>query len=215
MSQIETSLFTLSIDDHTLAPDESSYRPNLSGHIRNTSCGGDSTNRWFDKSFSIIVESNSRFGMMGEHSPVDALIPSIIADWVVSEPLDPTQFVDNVPSASGWERICWEEDPHIQDQFSDAIRRAKAITDDSDADVLWFDDYGVDWIKNTGTCVFHRLIRGSTTHNFVMQLTFLPMLIFNLLCNSHGTNLEVATLPPTRPRLRAYSYMDVPRPFEP
>ncbi|KAF9517028.1 hypothetical protein BS47DRAFT_1291705 [Hydnum rufescens UP504] len=152
MSQIETSLFTLSIDDHTLAPDESSCRPpNLSGHIRNTSCGGDSTNRWFDKSFSLIVESNSRFGVMGEHSPVDALIPSIIADWVVSEPLDPTQFVDDVSSASGWELIYWEEDPHIREQFSDAIRRAKAIIDDSDADVLWFNDYGVDWIKNTGT----------------------------------------------------------------
>jgi hypothetical protein len=156
MTQVETSLFTLCIDDHTLAPDKSSYQcpntPNLSGHIRNTS-GADSTNRWFDKSFSVIVESNSRFGMMGEHSPVDALIPSIIADWVVAEPLDRSQFIDSAPSQSGWERVCWEGDAYIRQQCLEAVCRAKAIIDDSDAGVLWFNDYGVDWIKNVGTCV--------------------------------------------------------------
>ena len=91
MSRLESCLFTLSLDDYTysITNDASGALP---GHIRNISSGTDATNRWFDKSMSLIVESNARFGMMGEHSPVDALIPSIIADWAISEPIDPSVF---------------------------------------------------------------------------------------------------------------------------
>lgn len=102
---------------------------------------------------------------MGEHSPVDALIPSIIADWVVAEPLDRSQFVDKAPSECGWESICWEGDPHIREQCSEAVHRAKAIIEDSDAGVLWFNDYGVDWIKNVGTCEALPSAKYSLTHD--------------------------------------------------
>lgn len=165
MSQIETALFTLSLDDHTLPstsiirdvdPQSTIIKTELDGHVRNTASSPDGTNRWFDKALSLIVESNSRFGVMGEHSPVDALIPSIMVDWANSEPIDMSMFPRDTPwrmtlqGEPGWTRLKWVIDDQLDTQCQAATMRAKEIIDDSDAAVLWFNDYGVDWIKNEG-----------------------------------------------------------------
>lgn len=38
-------------------------------------------NRFFDKPFTLIVDPSTRAGAMGEHSPCDALVPSIVAEY--------------------------------------------------------------------------------------------------------------------------------------
>jgi len=89
--------------------------------------------------------------MMGEHSPVDALIPSMIADWVISEPMDLAQFSESSAAATpvaGLELLQWETDDHILEQCTAAKERAMALIRDSDAGILWHSDYGVDWIRN-------------------------------------------------------------------
>jgi Choline/Carnitine o-acyltransferase len=47
--------------------------------------GFDAHNRWFDKSLSIVVTNDARIGVNGEHSPCDALVPSLLVDFAVKK----------------------------------------------------------------------------------------------------------------------------------
>lgn len=103
-----------------------------------------------------MVESNSRAGMNGEHSPCDALIPSIIVDWVVAEPLDLAKFDagevvwSEEDKKLGVERLEWVVDETIRTELKGASERANTLIADSDASQLWFDEYGADWMKANG-----------------------------------------------------------------
>jgi carnitine O-acetyltransferase len=100
---------------------------------------------------------------MGEHTPVDALVPSVASEYAVIEPINPADFASPEPaplvdaSASttslldGWQRLDWDVDDHIRNECVVAEERARKVIDDSDDRVLWFTDYGADWIKKTRT----------------------------------------------------------------
>lgn len=110
-------------------------------------------NRWHDKTFTIVVEANTRAGAVGEHSPVDALVPNLVAEYACAEGVDVAAFKDTSgvgdmqQSAVGWRRLDWVVDEHIREECVRGQERAKAIADDSDADVLIYDTYGRDYIK--------------------------------------------------------------------
>ncbi|KAJ7170754.1 acyltransferase ChoActase/COT/CPT [Mycena crocata] len=112
-------------------------------------------NRIFDKPCTIIVDPSTRAGASGEHSPCDALVPSIVAEWALVDGVDPAifsspepaPFSSSGPGKSDWERLDWEVDEKMKLESSQAMARAKAVIDDSDANVFWFQDYGTDWIK--------------------------------------------------------------------
>ncbi|CAE6408771.1 unnamed protein product [Rhizoctonia solani] len=164
---IETAMFTISLDPYTLPPLSDSTQgpdefkqPVLDAHVRNTSSGTNGLNRWFDKSLTVSVESNGRAGMNGEHSPCDALIPSIIVDYVVAEPIDIAAFSETPQKlggleyvgpgeGQGWKYLDWEVDSTIEGEIKQAEGRAKAIVEDSDASQLWFSEYAADWMKKT------------------------------------------------------------------
>ncbi|KAF8753527.1 Choline/Carnitine o-acyltransferase [Rhizoctonia solani] len=165
---IETAMFTISLDPYTLPPTANSAQepdefkqPVIDAHVRNTSSGLNGLNRWFDKSLTVSVESNGRAGMNGEHSPCDALIPSIIVDYVVAEPIDITAFSEapqklggleyvGPGEGQGWKHLDWEVDSIIEREIKQAEGRAKAIVEDSDAGQLWYSEYAADWMKKTG-----------------------------------------------------------------
>jgi carnitine O-acetyltransferase len=97
---------------------------------------------------------------MGEHSPCDALVPSIVADYAVVQSIVPEAFsqlepapffVDRDLGAGGWERLDWVTDARIEAECIAAESRAKSLIADSDDSVLWFSDYGVEWITSIGT----------------------------------------------------------------
>ncbi|QRW18264.1 carnitine O-acetyltransferase [Rhizoctonia solani] len=162
---IETAMFTISLDPYTLPPTANSAQepdefkqPVIDAHVRNTSSGLNGLNRWFDKSLTVSVESNGRAGMNGEHSPCDALIPSIIVDYVVAEPIDITAFSEapqklggleyvGPGEGQGWKHLDWEVDSIIEREIKQAEGRAKAIVEDSDAGQLWYSEYAADWMK--------------------------------------------------------------------
>ncbi|KAJ7158644.1 acyltransferase ChoActase/COT/CPT [Mycena filopes] len=114
-------------------------------------------NRIFDKSHTIIVDPSARAGASGEHSPCDALVPSIVDEWALVDGLDPAYFraadpapfESTVPEQANWERLDWDVDDKIKTECTDALARAKIIIDDSDDNIFWFHDYGTDWIKDT------------------------------------------------------------------
>lgn len=153
---IDSSLFCLSLEstrsrlqNETIA--DSVTNPRWDDHLHNTAYGRDGQDRWLDKTITISLESNTRFGMMGEHSPCDALVPSILGDYCVEEPINLSEFsVDNLAipeEGDGWKSITWDIDSYITDECRRVAADAKALVDDSDDSQLWFEDYGVNWIK--------------------------------------------------------------------
>lgn len=93
---------------------------------------------------------------MGEHSPVDALIPSIAVEYVLGEPVDESKFTSTSSSAAegssgkGWERLDWVVDEGIKTEIEECQGRNRKLIEDSDASQLWWGEYGVDWIKKHG-----------------------------------------------------------------
>jgi len=92
---------------------------------------------------------------MGEHSPVDALVPSIVCEYAVVEGIDGGDTSEDEGaeelSAGGWERLEWVVDERIERECRRAELDARALIADSDTNELWFTDYGADWIKDVGT----------------------------------------------------------------
>ncbi|KAF8349055.1 acyltransferase ChoActase/COT/CPT [Amanita rubescens] len=106
-------------------------------------------NRFYDKPFTLIIDPSTRAGATGEHSPCDALVPSIVTEYSVIEGVDVNAFDNMQPadSVTGWERLDWVTDDRISKECKAADERARKIMEDSDTGVLWFKDYGADWIK--------------------------------------------------------------------
>lgn len=160
---IHACLMTVCLDHYTTPPTAERCHhladPEVDAHLHNVRSGQNGRNRWFDKPISLIVESNSRAGMMGEHSPCDALIPSIVADYALTERMpedQPEVETTSIQSTRrmGWERLDWDVDDHIHARCTEAESALRALVADSDDTILRFEDFGGDWIKSKGAYVF-------------------------------------------------------------
>ncbi|OWZ78816.1 carnitine acetyltransferase [Cryptococcus neoformans Bt85] len=160
LTSLSTSLLALSLDPYTLPsvppPSGDPLRlPAVDAQVRNCATGIDGgRNRWFDKAVSVLVETNGRAGIMGEHSPVDALIPSIVVEYVLDKPVDGSQFMSSAPvpvatgkSGEGWEKLDWAVDETILQEIEQIKQRNQKLIDDSDASQLWWGEYASEWIK--------------------------------------------------------------------
>ena len=116
------------------------------------------SNRFFDKPFTIIVDPSTRAGASGEHSPVDALVPSIVAEYGIAQGFEAKAFewrrAENEVDGKGWERLDWVADEKMWKECRAATERANAIVNNSDDSVLWFDKFGSNWIKSFGSFPF-------------------------------------------------------------
>lgn len=187
LTAIEDSLFAVSLDDWTrvhpsahpssIASElagrsntadaiEANRSLDLDSHILTASAGNKGHNRWFDKSLNISVESNSRASVLGEHSACDALIPSILIDYMLAEGMGKPQGLlseseddEDVNTASNdvtcapskhIKRLSWTTDEAVHKAIDQAEQTAALIIEDSDALMLWYDEYGTDWIRKEG-----------------------------------------------------------------
>jgi hypothetical protein len=110
-----------------------------------------------DKPLSFVVDPLTRAGAMGEHSPVDALVPSIVTEYAIVHGVSHDSF-SSPPEAmsgesatpNGWRGLEWITDDRIERGFEEAEERAKAEIGESDDNVFHFSAYGADWIKAQG-----------------------------------------------------------------
>ncbi|KAG2146165.1 acyltransferase ChoActase/COT/CPT [Suillus bovinus] len=176
---ISESIMALSLDHYTAMPSHYpiSTSPNSSqssqasipaldtdaeilAHLYNTRSPPRARNRFFDKSLTLSLERNTRTGVMGEHAPVDALVPSIVFDYGVVAGIEPSAFSEPVPrpltleearvsdGGKGWSRWDWVTDERIEARIREAEGRAQASINNSDAGILDFGEYGADWISS-------------------------------------------------------------------
>ncbi|SCV74232.1 BQ2448_6664 [Microbotryum intermedium] len=158
MTAIENSLFVLALDGHTIkSPQYQSSSPvsqttDLDAHIVNgSSAGGEGRNRWWDKAITIAVESNGRAIMNGEHSPCDALIPSIIAEYVLAEGVSADETSQKGKgSLNGVQKLEWVLDAQAEKNIEAAVKTISDLAKDSEGKMLWYDEYGAEWIKKVG-----------------------------------------------------------------
>ena len=184
---INESVFAVSLDDYTyVLPADTSSTPlhapvtpsEVTAHLHNIRSGHSdqpARNRWYDKALNIIVESNSRAGALGEHSPCDALVPSIVMEYALVQNITASEFDDDIEgtqiSAQGWQRLDWVTDMKIALECVEAEKRAQILVDDSDNNVFWFDAYGSDWIKNTGVSLVYSFDVTLTTMCYLARLS--------------------------------------------
>jgi carnitine O-acetyltransferase len=112
-------------------------------------------NRWFDKSLNLFIEPSSRLGVMGEHSPCDAMIPSFFVEWILQVPYDNLSDVeeDETDDACQVEMLRWQVDDKVKRDVEEAKRQVRQVTEKSDAKVLWFEEFGSDWIRSNGISI--------------------------------------------------------------
>lgn len=116
------------------------------------------SNRYFDKPYTILVDPLVRAGATGEHSPCDALVPSIVAEYGIVQGVEEDAFTSpetedisrTIGGEDGFVRINWVADDKLWRECQEAEHRSLALIEDSDDSVFWFSEYGTDWIKNTG-----------------------------------------------------------------
>jgi len=185
------ALFCLSLDHytHVLTPSSTQVSESatpkslppinspaeVDAHLHNIRSGLNARNRWFDKAFTLIVESNTRAGAMGEHSPCDALVPSIAAEYAIVQDMEdvfPLKNLELTPedqslgTREGWRRLDWVVDDLMKKECQKVEEKAKVIINDSDDSVLWFTGYGTDWIKGVGLSLFHFVLLNSYPFTF-------------------------------------------------
>ncbi|RIA95026.1 acyltransferase ChoActase/COT/CPT [Glomus cerebriforme] len=141
---IENALFVTNLDDYSTGM-------NLDKFIRNMFHGSNAHNRWFDKALSISVESNGRAAINGEHSPCDALIPSIIIEWVIAEPTSLNAPISGRLTTSP-RRIRFMTNNQILKNITEAEKRIGLVIADSDMVMLHFPEYGTHFIKKRANC---------------------------------------------------------------
>lgn len=152
---IDRSLIALCLDTYTMPtlPTQDPLRQApVDAQMRNAQAGiFGGRNRWFDKALTVIVENNGRAAVMGEHSPVDALIPSFVVDSALEVPVDNSAYPSTKGAApalgDGFKREDFEIDQVTVDEITACTQRNKAIVADSDAATLWWAEYATDWMK--------------------------------------------------------------------
>ena len=82
----------------------------------------------------------------------------MIADWVLDESVDIQQLPVEVDSwiDEGWRRLDWELDETLEGEIERVAQETREMAQDSDNSALWFDEYGTEWIANSG---MHSLAR--------------------------------------------------------
>ncbi len=140
LNSIDRALFLVYLDDGHHESFEALARAGLYGSK------GD---RWYDKSFGLVVDADGRFTLHGEHSPVDAgaWVPLIEA---IGGPGAPVQDkpVGFLPSPA---ELRWNLDAGTLEAIEAAGAVYDRLTGDLDLKVLHFDAFGKELIKTFKT----------------------------------------------------------------
>ncbi|ORX80380.1 acyltransferase ChoActase/COT/CPT [Basidiobolus meristosporus CBS 931.73] len=142
LARIQSALFAVCLDDRNISSD-------LNIAHRNTFTGMDGHNRWFDTCMSIVLDRNGNGGVNGEHSPCDALIPSLVIEYALQDGLNPNALPTGAVVA-GPKLLKFKTDPKLDKMIQDAHARAQQVIMDSTSTILQYKGYGTDFIKQYG-----------------------------------------------------------------
>uniref|UniRef100_A0A3Q4BRH3 carnitine O-palmitoyltransferase n=1 Tax=Mola mola TaxID=94237 RepID=A0A3Q4BRH3_MOLML len=157
LDAIEKAAFFVTLDDT-----EQRYNPDnpvkcLDSYAKSL-LHGKCYDRWFDKSFNLIVFKNGTMGLNAEHSWADAPIIGHLWEHVLY--LDPINLgyteeghccgVSH-PNLPGPQRLQWDISAECQEIIQNSLTVATNLADDVDSHIFPFNDFGKGMIKKCRT----------------------------------------------------------------
>lgn len=152
LSSIERGVFFVSLDTEEGGYQESD-KNSLSLYAKSL-LHGNCYNRWFDKSFSLVVFRNGRLGLNAEHSWADAPIIGHLWEFMLATDCFELGYTedgnccgDPALSLPPPYRLQWDIPPMCREVIECSYFTAKALADDVDFYCLRFTDFGKGLIK--------------------------------------------------------------------
>ncbi|KAL3320828.1 Carnitine palmitoyltransferase [Cichlidogyrus casuarinus] len=163
LDAIEKAAFTVSLDQEEYPFKVKDIQdPELLKQINHFSkrlLHGNACDRWFDKSFHMIIDRNGQFGFNEEHSwadaPVNAHKVENVLIWEATYNEEKRPFFHYEGGHCHGEaeyylkpqRLKWNMPNKCLEMQEESYRVAKALADDTDMNVSMFDEYGRGFIK--------------------------------------------------------------------
>ncbi|XP_076853895.1 carnitine palmitoyltransferase 1Aa (liver) isoform X2 [Brachyhypopomus gauderio] len=157
LDAVEKAAFFVTLDDT-----EQRYEPNNAveslRRYAKSLLHGKCYDRWFDKSFNLIVYKNGTMGLNAEHSWADAPIIGHLWEHVLS--MDPVKLGyatdghckgQTHRSLPGPQRLQWNIPSECQSMIANSLAVAQALADDVDTHIIPFEDFGKGLIKKCRT----------------------------------------------------------------
>lgn len=162
LRKIDSAVFVLILDDEPVGPDE--------GELLRRYLHGGAENRWFDKSFSLIVSKDGFAGINFEHSWGDGVavlryFQDIKKDVTERPRFHPHEEDDLAPAAasssSAVERLEFETDDKVKNVIAKELQKYNQWTSSLDVGFMIYEGFGKKECKNFGV-----------SPDAVMQLAF-------------------------------------------
>ncbi|XP_068579716.1 carnitine O-palmitoyltransferase 1, liver isoform isoform X2 [Cebidichthys violaceus] len=157
LDAIEKAAFFVTLDDTEQCYDEDNPVKSLDSYAKSL-LHGKCYDRWFDKSFNLIVFKNGTMGLNAEHSWADAPIIGHLWEHVLS--MDPVKLGyteqghccgEPHPNLPGPQRLSWDIPAECQDVIQSSLTVARTLADDVDSHIFPFNDFGKGLIKKCRT----------------------------------------------------------------
>ncbi|KAE8616982.1 hypothetical protein XENTR_v10008942 [Xenopus tropicalis] len=152
LSCVERAVFFISLDEEEAGYNEED-KSSLSAYSK-ALLHGNCYNRWFDKSFSLVVFRNGKLGLNAEHSWADAPIIGHLWEFTLATDCFELGYTEdgNCRGDAGSPlpppyRLQWDIPPKCREVIERSYVTAKAIADDVDFHCLCFSDFGKGLIK--------------------------------------------------------------------
>ncbi|XP_030649776.1 carnitine O-palmitoyltransferase 1, liver isoform [Chanos chanos] len=150
---IEKAAFFVTLDDEEEGMMGEDPAGNLDRYAKSI-LHGKCYDRWFDKSFSVVIYKNGKSGLNAEHSWADA--PTVAHLWEFTLATDAFQLGyttdgnckgDVERSLPPPQRLAWDVATEVQTQIVESLTVAQTLADDVDCHVFPFRDFGKGRIK--------------------------------------------------------------------
>uniref|UniRef100_A0A672LPH8 carnitine O-palmitoyltransferase n=1 Tax=Sinocyclocheilus grahami TaxID=75366 RepID=A0A672LPH8_SINGR len=157
LDAVEKAAFFVSLDDTEQRYDPENPVQSLDSYGKSL-LHGKCHDRWFDKSFNLIVFKNGTMGLNAEHSWADAPVVGHLWEHVLSS--DPVRLGytedghckgNPHPNLPGPQRLQWDIPEECQAVISSSLKVAKALADDVDMHIIPFNNFGKGLIKKCKT----------------------------------------------------------------
>ncbi|XP_012687850.2 carnitine O-palmitoyltransferase 1, liver isoform isoform X1 [Clupea harengus] len=153
LDAIEKAAFVVTLDDTEQRYDTANPVESLDSYAKSL-LHGKCYDRWFDKSFNLIVFKNGTMGLNAEHAWADAPIVGHLWEHVLSmDPVNLGYAEDGHckgkmhPNLPGPQRLQWDIPEECQNVINSSLNVATALADDVDCHIIPFSDFGKGLIK--------------------------------------------------------------------
>ncbi|XP_026168064.1 carnitine O-palmitoyltransferase 1, liver isoform isoform X1 [Mastacembelus armatus] len=156
LDAIEKAAFFVTLDDTEQGYDAKNPVKSLDRYAKSV-LHGKCYDRWFDKSFNMIIFKNGTMGLNAEHSWADAPIIGHLWEHVLS--MDPKLGYteddhcngDPHPNLPGPQRLQWDIPAECQETIESSLTVARTLADDVDCHIFPFTEFGKGLIKKCRT----------------------------------------------------------------